>query len=149
MRFYWSYTLLLQPLVLMRSCSQVWHIPQSIIRWGKKVYHHSAMLGSFTCTNQHDLIEASLSKPHTSGTALRKCVCMLVCLLACVVQSDWCDIYFSAHSWMGKEGLSSFCNTIGQIAITSVLWTQGQYYLVIYPNISMGDMAMGNQHLRH
>ena len=26
------------------------------------------------------IIEASLSEPHTSGTALWKCVCMLVCL---------------------------------------------------------------------
>ena len=29
------------------------------------------------------LIGASLSEPHTSVTALRTCVCMLACLLAC------------------------------------------------------------------
>ena len=29
------------------------------------------------------VIGASLSEPHTSGTALRTCVCMFACLLAC------------------------------------------------------------------
>ena len=28
----------------MCGCSQVWHIPQSTIRWGKKAYHCSATL---------------------------------------------------------------------------------------------------------
>ena len=30
-----------------------------------------------------DIIGASLSEPHTSVTALRKCVCIRACLLAC------------------------------------------------------------------
>ena len=30
-------------------------------------------------------IGASLSEPHTSGTALRTCVCMFACLLACLL----------------------------------------------------------------
>ena len=31
------------------------------------------------------LIGASLSEPHTSGTALLTCVCMFACLLACLL----------------------------------------------------------------
>ena len=31
------------------------------------------------------LIGASLSEPHTSGTALCTCVCMFACLLACLL----------------------------------------------------------------
>ena len=30
------------------------------------------------------IIGASLSEPHTSMTALQKCVCMLICLLAAI-----------------------------------------------------------------
>ena len=30
------------------------------------------------------IIGASLSEPHTSGTALRMCVCIFACLLACL-----------------------------------------------------------------
>jgi len=37
-------------------------------------------------TNQgkYDVVGASLSEPHTSMTSLRACVCMLVCLYACL-----------------------------------------------------------------
>ena len=34
---------------------------------------------------QQEFIGASLSEPHTSGTALRTCVCMFACLLACLL----------------------------------------------------------------
>ena len=32
----------------------------------------------------HTIVGASLSEPHTSGTALRTCVCMFACLLAAI-----------------------------------------------------------------
>ena len=31
------------------------------------------------------LVGVTLSEPHTSGTALRTCVCMFACLLACLL----------------------------------------------------------------
>ena len=40
--------------------------------------HTSESNRDFLC-----IIGASLSEPHTSGTALRTCVCMFACLLAC------------------------------------------------------------------
>ena len=35
---------------------------------------------AITCLLAIGLIGASLSEPHTSGTALRRCVCMYVCI---------------------------------------------------------------------
>ena len=80
---------------LLVWCSQtdVTYISQPIVGWGKKGYHRSAML--LVRLPSHQYCELKV---------------LLACLLACVVQSD--------HSWMGKEGLSSFCNANGQIAIT-------------------------------
>ena len=79
-------------------------------------------------------------------------VCLFACLLVWCSQTDVTYISQPIVGW-GKKG-------IGQITITSVLWTQGQYYLVIYPKIKpqnndiqlvawVTNMAMGNQHLRH
>ena len=44
----------------------------------------------------HELIRASLSEPHTSGTALRKCVCIiLVCLRPYTMNVKCVFKYFS------------------------------------------------------
>ena len=42
------------------------------------------------------IIGASLSKPHTSGTALRMCVCMFACLLACLLAAIYRKFLMSA-----------------------------------------------------
>ena len=47
-------------------------------------YHPRSGLGDIDITQEVvRVIGASLSEPHTSGTALRTCVCMFACLLAC------------------------------------------------------------------
>ena len=64
-----------------------------------------------TIMHPYKIIGASLSKPHTSRTALRKCVCMLACLLACLLAYllVWCSqtdvVYISQPivGW-GKKG---------------------------------------------
>ena len=62
----------------------------TLIDWWKLVtnYHFSFIEvrpNTFYCKLEKDvIIGASLSEPHTSVTALRTCVCMFACLLACL-----------------------------------------------------------------
>ena len=128
---------------------------------GRKMVRRLKRKGSFTSTNQHNLIhvyvwvavrydiflspqsdgerrfiiilqcwDLSLAPINTTslGQALASttlaglhCRSVYVCLFACLLV--WCsqtDVTYISQP-IGKEGLSSFCNAIGQIAITSIL----------------------------
>ena len=55
------------------------------VEGGGEIYGEGGTVYSTIDGLGEPLIGASLSEPHTSGTALRICVCMFACLLACLL----------------------------------------------------------------
>ena len=69
-------------------------VHQNHEKWFISWAHSSKSDGDVTIL-LHTLIGASLSEPHTSVTALRKCVCMLACLRPYTVNFKWAHLNIS------------------------------------------------------
>ena len=95
------------------------------------------------------IIGASLSEPHTSGTALRKCVNIRTCLFACLrpytVNFKWAFKYFPKierpHTLGGNAGLLPECSICNRSGDGSSLTPVVPYFLLVTAPTDRPSMA--------